>query len=81
MKLSQYTIIRKLHDSSNYFIMNPLSMQADIISQQEMEAIANGTYDTSILKQKGYVLDEQKEKMLYRKAYLDFLDTRDNSKV
>lgn len=81
MKLSQYTIIRKLHDSSNYFIMNPLSMQADIISQQEMEAIANGTYDTSILKQKGYVLDEQKEKMLYRKAYLDFLDTRDNSEV
>jgi len=81
MKLSQYTIIRKFHDSNNYFIVNPLTMQADIITPNEMKAIANGTFDINILKQKGYVLDEHEEKMLYRNAYLQFLDERDHSEV
>lgn len=81
MQLSRYTIIRKLHDSSNYFIMNPLTMKADIISPQEMEAITNGTFDIHVLQQKGYALEDQQEKLLYRNAYLQFLDTRDSSEV
>ncbi len=56
-------------------------MQADIISQHEMEAITNGTFDIHKLHQKGYALEEQQEKMLYRKAYLQFLDARDTSEV
>ncbi len=81
MKLSHYTIIRKIHDSDNYVMVNPLSRQADIIVPGEMEAIANGKFDINILKQKGYVLDEQEEKSLFRNAYLEFLDRRDNSEV
>lgn len=81
MRLSRYTIIRKLHDSDNYCIINPLTRQADIITPDEMEAISTGSFDIDVLKQKGYVLDEHVEKMLYRNAYLQFLDARDSSEV
>ncbi|MCX8123804.1 MAG: radical SAM protein [Spirochaetes bacterium] len=81
MRLSHYTIISKLYDGDNYCILNPLTKQADIITGLEMEQIISGTFDQKLLKQKGYVLTEDEEKLLYRSAYLDFLDMRDNSEV
>lgn len=81
MQLSRFTIIRKLHDSENYFILNALTKQADIISPFEMNDIAEGRYDEAILRSKGYILTHEEKDKLYKKAYFDFVDRRDTSEI
>ncbi len=80
MNLSTYTLIQKIHNSDNYIIINPLTKQADIISSDEKEDIVHGRF-TEELVHKGYVLDKDEEEKLYRQAYFEFIDMRDNSET
>jgi hypothetical protein len=55
MEYSKYNIFSKIRDSGNYFIVNLLSGNADILSPQEaeiVEEIRNGNpADSSFLKE------------------------------
>ncbi len=89
MRYSKYNILSKIRDSENYFIVNLLSGNADIITASEadrIESIRKGGKETDSifaeeLAGKGYLLEESEENKLYREKYLDFLDTRDEDEI
>lgn len=88
MQYSKYNIFSKIKNSDNYFVVNLLSRNADILGPLEAEELsdikANGVKETSHLPEfveKGYVIDANEEKVRYKKAYLDFSDSRDSDEV
>lgn len=89
MKYSRYNIFSKIKDSGNYFILNLLTGNADVLGAVEAEKIRfiidNGIIPdnpfSSELISKGYLSEEDEEKKSYRIKYLDFLDARNNDEV
>lgn len=88
-KYSKYNILSKIRDSENYFIINLLSGNADIISihdAEKLDIIRKGEIipenDLTIeLTEKGYLTEDADEQRLYRKKYLDFIDSRDKDEI
>ena len=89
MKYSKYNIFSKIRDSENYFIINLLTGNADILNPDEARKVEDlkkgSTSDTgeftSELSGKGYLTEEAEENHLYRNRYLDFIDSRDKDEI
>ncbi len=89
MIYSRYNIFSKIKDSENYFIVNLLSGNADILDScdaEKMEGIRNGEDINnkkffSELTKKGYITDESDEKREYRRKYLDFIDSHEKDEI
>ena len=89
MKYSKYNIFSKIRDSENYFIVNLLSGNADILDSSDaerIEAIRKGEDFTEKifldeLAEKGYMTDESDESREYRRKYLDFIDSREKDEI
>ena len=89
MKYSRYNIFSKIRDSENYFIVNLLSGNADILDSsdaEKIEAVRKGEDITSKkflgeLAEKGYITDESEERREYRRKYLDFIDSREKDEI
>jgi uncharacterized protein len=88
MNFSRHNIFSRISGSENWFIVNPLTGNADILSPAEGQMLRNyldgkdghpGFIEE--LTTKGYILSEQDEKQLYRSKYLDFTDARDQDEV
>ncbi|MFW5851632.1 MAG: radical SAM protein, partial [Bacteroidota bacterium] len=81
MRLSKHTIISRITDSEEYFIINPLVQQADILDKEEAEKILSGDYSLPALQDKKYVMSEQEEQQIFTQKYLDFIDARDSDEI
>jgi len=89
MRYSKYNILSKIRDSENYFIINLLTGNADILTESDagkIESIrrgeaVSGNDIVNELTEKGYLLDEAEETKLYRSRYLDFIDSRDKDEI
>jgi uncharacterized protein len=89
MRYSKHNIFSNIRDSGDYFIVNPLSGNADILNAfdaEKLEIIRNGgeLQDkdfTDELIEKGYLADEASEKRMYRNKYLDFIDSREKDEI
>jgi uncharacterized protein len=89
MRYSRYNIFSKIRDSENYFIVNLLSGNADILDSNDAEKIEalqkgegiNSKKFLGELVEKGYIADESEEKREYRRKYLDFIDSRERDEV
>jgi uncharacterized protein len=89
MRYSKHNIFSKIRDSENYFIINPLSGSADILTPGEagkVELLKSGSEidDQAFIREmigKGYLSDEATEQRLFRTRYLDFLDSRETDEV
>lgn len=89
MIYAKHNIFSQIRDSKNYFIVNLLSGNADILSPSEaakIKAIKEGFVMDDIdflndLKEKGYLIEEQEENRLYRNKYLDFIDSREDDEI
>lgn len=82
MKFSKYNIFAKIKDSDNYYIVNILTGNADILSPETASQIIEGRIsDTGEFIDKGYLCDESEEKKLYIRKYLDFIEQRDKDEV
>jgi uncharacterized protein len=89
MRYSKYNIFSKIRDSENYFIINLLTGNADILSESDAEKIeairrgetGNGKEIVNELTEKGYLLEQSDEIKLYRSRYLDFIDSRDKDEI
>lgn len=89
MKYSKHNIFSKIKDSENYFIVNPLSGNADILNPEEAGKLIaiqkgssiNDTHFLEELKEKGYLANEVAESKVYRAKYLDFIDSRDKDEI
>jgi len=82
MYFSRFNVFSKLRDSENYFIVNLLSGNADILEADEARKVIHGEIpDTQEFIDKGYLVDEEQERHSFRMKYLDFLDKRDSGEV
>jgi len=89
MKYSKHNIFSKIRDSENYFIVNLLSGDADILSSGDADKIKLLQKGDSLndqdffdeLADKGYLTDESEENREYRRKYLDFLDNREKEEI
>ena len=82
MEYSKHNIFSKVAGSDDYFLVNPLSMQADILDPKEAQAyIENNTNRREEYIQKGYLVDPGEEARLFRKKYLKFIDERERDEV
>jgi len=82
MEFSKHNIFSKIANSNSYFIVNPLSGQADILEPDEAQKYINNTI-TNIQEytDKGYLVDPKEEDKLFKKKYLDFIDERDSDEI
>jgi uncharacterized protein len=82
MKLSKHNIISRIADSEDYFIINLLSQNADIISSSQYHSISSGKYENlEELVNKGYMVDQAEEDKIYRQKYLEFIDNRETDEI
>ncbi len=82
MELSKYTIFSKLKDSNNWFILNLLTGEADILDNDTAVSLKEGTLsDTEVFFEKGYFMDPEKESSLYKAKYLDFKEQQESSET
>jgi uncharacterized protein len=89
MIYSRYNIFSKIRESENYFILNLLTGSADILCSDDAEKVKavqadyNFPYDDFVreLAAKGYLMDSDEEARLYRKKYVDFIDSRDKEEI
>jgi len=89
LKYSRFNIFSKIKDSKNFFIVNLLSGNADILDADDadkLKALQNGktlpTDDfSSDLSEKGYLSEAAAENKLYRSRYLDFIDARSKDEI
>jgi uncharacterized protein len=89
MIYSKYNIFSEIHDSENFFIVNLLSGNADILNRRDAEKLRDlkngiGVMDKAFVEEaafKGYLVDEEEERKLYLRKYLDFIDDRDKDEI
>ncbi len=89
MKYSKHNVFSEIRDSGNYFIVNILSGNADILGPDDadkLKILQNGgtINDQSFIDElamKGYLSDESEENRIYRRKYLDFLDNREKEEI
>jgi uncharacterized protein len=80
MQLSKYNIISKVKDSDDWFVVNALSGQADVLDQETYASLISGAENPEF-SENGYLVDPAQEKKLFREKYLKFLDDREKDEV
>jgi uncharacterized protein len=80
MEFSKHNIFSRIADSDNYFIVNPLSGNADILEPHEARAFKEKEHLNDFIE-KGYLVDPKAEQQLFKQKYLNFLDERDSDEV
>lgn len=80
--LSKHNIISKIKDSSDWYIVNLLSGQADILTDEVAQQLLSGTYpDEQELIEKGYLSESKREESLFRSKYFQFIEERDQDEI
>ncbi|MDC7233431.1 MAG: radical SAM protein [Spirochaetales bacterium] len=82
LRKSKHTFYGPVKDSENWFIINSLSGEADLIESDLARQFQEDTLqDPSPFIEKGYYMDEEKESSLFNSAYLDFVDQQDDGEI
>jgi uncharacterized protein len=89
MKYSKHNIFSRIRDSKDYFIVNQLSGNADILTAADAEKIellrkGGEIHDDDLINElvsKGYLSDPAAEEKIFRSKYLDFLDSRESDEI
>lgn len=79
---SNFNILVKIHNSKQYAIINSLSGNADILSEEEYNLyLSKRVFENSEFFEKGYVTEIENEKKLYRKKYFEFKKSLETDEV
>ncbi len=82
MEFSRHNIISRIADSTDYYIVNLLSGNADILAGDEAERFLNNALDEpSEFIKKGYLVDRAEEENRFRSRYLDFIEERESDEI
>lgn len=82
MYFSRFNLFSKIRDSDNYFIVNLLSGNADILGPGEAQDVIEGRFpNRQEFVEKGYLVEKDQEEHDYRMKYLDFIDKRDSNEI
>ena len=85
---SKHNIVSKVAGSENYFVVNLLSGNADLLTREEADvlslkdpALDENPQLVGDLIQNGYITTSESENKIYRNRYFDFVDQRDDEEV
>ncbi len=85
---SKHNIVSKVSDSENFFVVNLLSGNADLLTAEEAQKLLlegpEKKGDPELrqdMADKGYLVALESENKLYRNRYFDFVDQRDDEEV
>ena len=85
---SKHNIVSKVSGSDQYFAVNLLSGNADLLSKEEADALLTNEEGSNIdqeilqnLTEKGYLVTPESENKRFRNSYFDFVDQRDEEEV
>jgi uncharacterized protein len=85
---SKHNIVSKVQDSDQFYAVNMLSGNADILSEAEAKALLSEDIeqvaDAELMQgmaEKGYLVTTENENKLYRNRYFDFVDQREEEEV
>lgn len=85
---STHNIVSKVLNTDQYFSVNLLSGNADLLSAEEAtvlmsfeEGIVADAEIQQNLVEKGYLVTQESENKLYRNSYFDFVDQREEEEV
>src|SRR4030043_936036 len=79
---SKYNIFSKLEDSDDFFIVNLLSRNADILNPDLAKEYETGKFSNKEeWIKKGYLVDPEEEDKKYKHAYLNFIQKRKKDEV
>lgn len=82
MQKSAHNIFSQVKNSDHYFLVNPLSRQADLLDPETAaEYIAGNFSEPEEWATKGYLVEPEAEKKNFRNAYLNWIDQRDQDEV
>lgn len=82
MQLSKHNIISKIKNSDNYFIVNLLSGNADLLEPEIGQAVLNGQIpDEKAFIDNGYLVEPSQEELLFKKKYLESIDKRETDEI
>jgi uncharacterized protein len=82
MELSRHNIFSRVHHSDEYFLVNMLSGNADILTPEEaLRVISKAVLTDPEYISKGYVVDPEAEDKEFRRRYIDFIDARDTDEI
>jgi uncharacterized protein len=82
MELSRHNILSRIHRSDDFFLVNVLSGNADILTSAEARrVIGKAVLNDPDYISKGYVVDPDREEREFRSKYLEFLDSRDTDEI
>lgn len=89
MIFSKHNIFSQIRGSENFFIVNPLTGNANILTNEEAKKVISVQKGEDIndiaflneLKEKGYLADATQENKLFRTKYLDFIDSRETDEI
>jgi len=83
LKPSKHNIIAPVNEGKEHIIVNVLSGNADIVSEEELWLLnhsVNDNYPPDFIE-KGYVADPVKENLDYRLKYIEFLEEREKEEM
>ena len=83
LKPSKHNIIAPVKEGKEHIIVNVLSVNADILSEEELSLLnhpSNRNYPPDFIE-KGYVADPHKEDLDYRLKYIEFLEEREKEEM
>ncbi|MBF0238754.1 MAG: radical SAM protein [SAR324 cluster bacterium] len=82
MIFSHHNIFSQIKDSDQFFLVNLLSGNADILTAQKAREIQEGKYsDIDEYIEKGYLVDEKEEESRFKLKYLEFLQNQEQDEV
>jgi uncharacterized protein len=82
LTFSKYNVFSKIKDSKNYFILNLLSGNADILEPLKADEIIEKRFtDIDEYVDKGYLVNPAEEEKLFKLKFLEFLDQRDSDEI
>jgi uncharacterized protein len=82
LQFSKHNIFSRIPGSDEYYLVNLLSGNADMLSKEKAEEIQQRHYtDVDEYVAKGYLADPAEEERAFRKRYADFVDGRDRDET
>ena len=82
MTISKHNIFSRIKNSDSWFIVNPLSQNADILDADLAREYQSADFsDSEMWQSKGYLVDPAAEEKQFKAGYLDWLDARDSDEL
>lgn len=82
MYFSKHNIKSKIAETDQYILCNILTGNADIISAKVAGEIEKGIFSNmKEFSEKGYLINPEEEKKLFRQKYLEFIESRETDEV